>query len=217
MLAQDQSPRFRALSLLSAIALLSACNESTAPQEPTSRAADTTTSEKIVRASFTDDGAVRQPVGYREWVYVGTPLTPNALNGGEAPFPEFHNVYVEPSAFAAFSATGEWPDGTQIVKELTTVRNNKNDPANGSSAEVSGVGYFQGEFAGLELTVKDSQRFADEPGNWAYFSFGHKAPPYADTAEAFPTDSCNSCHDANAETDFVFTQFYPVLRDAAPN
>ena len=170
----------------------------------------------IVRASFTDEGAARQPTGYREWVYVGTPLTPNALNGGEAPFPEFHNVYVEPTAFAVFSETGEWPDGTQIVKELTTVRDNDNNPANGSSSEVSGVGYFQGEFSGLELTVKDASRFADEPGNWAYFSFGHNAPPYAETAEAFPTESCNACHEASAETDFVFTQFYPVLRAAKP-
>jgi len=171
-------------------------------------------SAEVVRASFTDDGAALQPTGYREWVYVGTPLTPNALNGGEAPFPEFHNVYVEPGAYAAFGATGEWPDGTQIVKELVTVRDNANNPENGSSAEVSGVGYFQGDFVGLELTVKDATRYADEPGNWAYFSFGHKPPPYEATAEAFPTQSCNSCHEASAETDFVFTQFYPVLRAA---
>ncbi len=203
------------------VAALSACG--TSPSTHSAASSETATSDPaggpaggIVRASFTAEGAARQPVGYREWVYVGTPLTPNALNDGEAPFPEFHNVYVEPTAFAAFSETGEWPDGTQIVKELAMVRENNNNPDNGSSAEVSGVGYFQGEFAGLELTVKDASRFADEPGNWAYFSFGHNAPPYAETAEAFPTESCNSCHEASAETDFVFTQFYPVLRAANP-
>ncbi len=169
----------------------------------------------VVRAVFNDDGSVNQPVGWREWVFIGAPLTPNALNGGEAPFPEFHNVYIEPGAFAVYSATGEFPEGTQIAKELTTVRDNNNAP-NGSSQEVSGVGYMQGEFSGLELTVKDNTRFKNEPGGWAYFSFGHQSPPYEKTATAMPADSCNACHAANAETDFVFTQFYPVLRDAKP-
>ncbi|WP_430417458.1 cytochrome P460 family protein [Parasphingorhabdus sp.] len=171
-------------------------------------------SSEIVHASFNEDGSVNQPDGWREWVFVGAPLTPNALNGGEAPFPEFHNVYIEPSAYAAYSATGEFPEGTQIAKELTTVREN-NNAENGSSQEVSGVGYFQGEFSGLELTVKDNQRFKDEPGGWAYFSFGHSTP-YGKTATAMPTDSCNACHAASADDDFVFTQFYPVLRDAKP-
>lgn len=166
------------------------------------------------QAKFTSAGAVQAPTDYREWVYVGTPLTPNALNGGAAPFPEFHNVYVEPAAYKHYEKTGEWADGTQIAKELTLVREHDN-AENGSAAEVSGVGYFQGEFSGLELAVKDSKRFADEPGNWAYFSFGHKAPPYEKTAEAFPAAACNACHEASADTDFVFTQFYPVLRAAA--
>ena len=47
-----------------------------------------------------------------------------------------------------------------------------------------------------------------------YFSFGHKTPPYAKTAKAFPAESCNACHEASAADDFVFTQFYPVLRAA---
>ena len=211
------APRILSTVTLAALAAagLAACDSGPVVTDSPGASA-TAKSSSIVRASFTDEGAALQPTGYREWVYVGTPLTPNALNGGEAPFPEFHNVYVEPSAFAAFEASGEWPDGTQIVKELVLVRDNQNNPENGSSTEVSGVGYFQGEFAGLELTVKDATRYADEPGNWAYFSFGHKAPPYEATAEAFPTESCNSCHEGSAETDFVFTQFYPVLRAAMP-
>jgi len=167
----------------------------------------------IAQAEFNDDGSVKQPVGWRKWVFVGAPLTPNALNGGAAPFPEYHNVYVEPSAFAAYEATGEWPEGTQIAKELTLVYQNNNDEV-GASTEVSGRGFQQGEFSGLELTVKDSARFPEMPGGWAYFSFGHKPQPYEAQAMAFPAESCNACHAANAADDFVFTQFYPVLRAA---
>ena len=83
----------------------------------------------------------------------------------------------------------------------------------GSTKATSGKGYFMGEFSGLEITIKDSRRFADEPGYWAYFSFGHSYP-LADSAQAFPTAACNGCHAASAADDFVFTQYYPVLRAA---
>ena len=38
------------------------------------------------------DGQLERPTGYREWVYVGTPVTPNDLNDGKAAWPEQHNV-----------------------------------------------------------------------------------------------------------------------------
>ena len=53
-------------------------------------------------AEFTPDGKMKLPTGYREWVFLGSPLTPNALNGGKASFPEFHDVYVERSNFDAY-------------------------------------------------------------------------------------------------------------------
>ena len=180
----------------------------------TTKAAD----DKVMAATFTNDGQVMIPQDWRQWVFIGTPLTPNALNDGKAPFPEFHNVYIEPTAFAHWQKTGTFPNGTQIAKELVLVRQKDKDEMNadGSTGEVSGVGYFQGEFAGLELTVKDTARYPDEPGGWVYFSFGHNTPPYADTAKAFPTEACNACHEASAADDFVFTQIYPVLRAAKP-
>jgi hypothetical protein len=50
------------------------------------------------------------------------------------------------------------------------------------------------------------------PGGWTFFSFGHHKPPYAKQANAFPAEICNACHEASAETDYVFSQFHPVLR-----
>jgi len=158
----------------------------------------------LPKPTYDEKGHVNRPVKYRQWVYVGTPLTPNKLNPPEAAFPEFHNVYIHPSDFEHWQNTGTFPDGTVIVKELVLV---------GSEQAVSGNGFFMGEFVGLEATIKDSKRFKDEPGHWAYFSWGH-AYPLADTAAAFPTASCNSCHEASAAEDFVFTQYYPVLRAA---
>lgn len=157
-------------------------------------------------AMFNDQGELVRPEGYREWIYVGTPVTPNELNKGKAPFPEFHNVYIDPESYKEYKKTGKFRDGTILVKELVSV---------GKKKASSGRGYFMGEFIGLEATVKDSKRFPDEPGNWAYFSYGHKYP-LASTAKAHPAASCNICHETTADEDWVFTQFYPVLRAAKP-
>jgi len=42
---------------------------------------------KMAAVEFSPDGKLKRPVGYRNWVYVGTPVTPNDLNDGEARFP----------------------------------------------------------------------------------------------------------------------------------
>jgi len=150
---------------------------------------------------FDASGALMMPKRYREWVFVGGPVTPNDMNEGKAAFPEFHDVYIDRTSYHAYKMTGKFPDGTILVKELVSV---------GTKKAASGNGYFPGEFNGIAATVKDSKRFPKEPGNWAYFSFGAGKT----TAEALPTASCNKCHQDNAAGDWVFTQFYPVLRAA---
>jgi hypothetical protein len=165
----------------------------------------TASAQDFPKPTYDADGKLNRPdVSYREWVFVGTPLTPNELNPPEAPFPEFHNVYIHPDDFKHWKNTGTFQDGTVIIKELITV---------GSKQAVSGNGYFMGEFAGLEATIKDSKRFKNEPGYWAYFTFGHSYP-LADKSQAFPSAACNACHESSAADDFVFTQYYPVLRAA---
>jgi hypothetical protein len=64
---------------------------------------------------------------------------------------------------------------------------------------MSGNGYFQGEFTGLEHSVKDSKRFPKEAKGWAYFSFGHKYP-LAKQAPLRPIASCAECHVAKQVT-----------------
>lgn len=150
------------------------------------------------------NGKLDRPTGYREWVYVGTPLTPNDLNDGKAAFPEFHNVYIDPDSWAHWKKHGEFRENTILIKELVGV---------GSKAAVSGLGYFMGDFVGLEATIKSKKLYPNEPGNWAYFSFStpdHKT--LNKTAKQFPASACNACHQNSAADDFVFTQYYPILR-----
>lgn len=152
---------------------------------------------------FNGERQLKQPSNWREWVFVGSPVTPNDMNGGKAPFPEFHNVYVNPKAYREYSKTGRFPDGTMMAKELVSV---------GTKAASSGKGYFQGEFLGLEVALKDSKKYAAD-GGWAFFSFS-RPDGLKESADAFPGETCAACHQANAGDDLVFTQYYPVLRAA---
>ncbi len=113
---------------------------------------------------------------------------------------------MDPDSFSHYERTGEFRDGAVMVKELVGV---------GAREATTGKGYFMGDFVGLEVPIKDSKRFKDEPGSWAYFSFGHKLPLKAEAAKNAAA-SCNECHQNSAAKDFVFRQFYPVLRASAP-
>jgi hypothetical protein len=157
---------------------------------------------------WTGQGELVLPADFHYWVFLGAPLTPHALNGGNAGFPEYHNVYVQSQAFAAYRDTGKWPEGTIMLKELQLTHPATH--ADGSSLEASGRGYFPAALNGIDISVRDSSRFKDTNG-WGFFNFGHHAPPYEKTASLQPAEACASCHMANA-TDMVFSKFYlPIL------
>ena len=161
-------------------------------------------------AVFNPDGTMQLPTGFRRWVFVGAPLTPNALNDGKANFPEYHHVYIEQKNVDAYLKTGEFPEGTVIVKELTRVLN----PTfpDGSRKEPSGRGYFNGAYNGIDMSIKDSKRF-EKTNGWGYYTFGHHPEPCEATAEKKSVAECAGCHLANvAKTDMTYVQFYPVLR-----
>jgi len=172
---------------------------------------------------YTASGELKLPPNeiWREWVFVGDPLTPIALNGGKAcpepntsssgpctGFPEYHNVYIDPGSYAIYKKTNAFPDGTIFFKELQlTLPPAEN--ADGSRTEPSGRGYFPGAFNGADVTVKDSKRFA-ATGGWGYFNFNHHEPK-APTATVKPKEECAYCHIASAKKDEVWTQFYRLL------
>ena len=172
---------------------------------------------------FNADGTAQVPTGFRKWVFVGSPLTPEGLNDGKyncnaagtnctrSNFPEYHHVYIEQKNVDAYLKTGEFPEGTVIVKELTRVLNPTFPDS--SRKEPSGRGYFNGAYNGIDMSIKDSKRFAKTNG-WGFFTFGHHPMPYEKTSAERPASECAGCHIANvANTDMTWIQFYPLLRD----
>src|SRR4029077_7400448 len=129
--------------------------------------AERETSERYL-PEYTTAGDLILPKNFEKWVYVGSPLTPNALNGGKANFPEFHNVYMQPWAYEEYQKTNVFPEGTIMFKELQLTL--PGQFPDGSRTEPSGRGYFPGKLNGADVTVKDSKRYADT-GGWGYYNF----------------------------------------------
>jgi hypothetical protein len=201
----------KSASMIAAAALAvagSGCGRSVMKSESGRSAAQTASSSGRYLPEYLPDGQLVLPKNWRSWVFVGAPLTPNALNNGNASFPEFHNVYIEPGSYAIYKRTGVFPEGTILFKELQLTLPPFEFP-DGSRTEPSGRGYFGGPFNGADVGVKDTKRYADT-GGWGYYNFHHYEPKAA-SAKVRPKDECASCHMANAKKDDVWTQFYPLL------
>jgi hypothetical protein len=97
-------------------------------------------------------------------------------------------VYVDPAGYAEYEKTGTFPERTVIVLKRT-----RSDAANDPHGDFS-------------VSVKDSSRFE---GGWGFFDLSGKSK-----AEAASGGTCQPCHREKAQTDHVFTQFYPGLRSA---
>jgi hypothetical protein len=146
-----------------------------------------------------------RPVEYREWVFVGSSRGLSYAQNPPASTPTnemYHNVYIKPEAYREFAKSGKFPEGTVLAMEMASSDIKREPGLQGS---------YEKDFMGLEVAVKDSARFE---GGWAYFNFSNgMGSAYKDKAEPFPASAgCVACHKANAATDNVFTQFYPVLR-----
>jgi hypothetical protein len=157
-------------------------------------------------ATFEGRNTLLRPDRYREWVFVGSSLsldysvahTTKKNSASES----FHNVYVNPAAYREYAKNGTFPEGTVMVLEKIRSEINKGPELRGA---------YEKDFIALEVSVKDSNRF---DGGWGFFDFTDNEGKIKPKAQALPDGTCRFCHEARAETDHVFTQFYPVLRAA---
>jgi hypothetical protein len=164
--------------------------------------------DRMAKPEYNLEGELIRPEGYREWVFVGASYGMGYTEPG-AQQPEkpkfFHNVYIQPEAYRTYVQTGRFPDKTMLVME-------KARPA--TQASINRQGMFQDEFAGIEVALKDTERF---PEKWAYFIFFNSKGEPLRSAKPFPKESCWSCHNQHGAVDNVFVQFYPVLKAARPS
>lgn len=156
-------------------------------------------------ARFSEGGKLMLPENWREWVFIGSPTSPDSMNNGEAYMPGFKYVYIDPDSFAHWKKTGTFRTGTMIVQERLKVV---------EAEYINNRALIPGDYLGLSAMVKDAERYPDSI--WGFFSFGR--PPYGEQVpEIGSMDElgCAGCH-YHADQDWVFTRFYPVLQAAKP-
>lgn len=136
-----------------------------------------------------------------EWESLGT----FAIQGEDG-VEEIHNVYAKPGTINAFQTDGAFPDGAVLVKEVRAAASGQL-----STGDVA----WNGDAKLWFVMVKDRKnRFPENPlwakeWGWALYL---AEDPAINVARDFHVD-CSACHLPAKETEWVYTQGYPVLRD----
>lgn len=167
---------------------------------------------------YTADGQLKVPVGFETWVFVGSNLAlgykdelkeTTRLEAARANQQQFHNIYINPEAYAYFVANKEFPDKTVLVMDVFTAPD-RDDPNN-----VLTAGFYNGKQIGLQVAVKNLNRPDGKTTPWAYYTLMNPfepSPVLKPSAKAHEDSECYDCHKAHAHPDNVWVQFYPTLR-----
>ena len=147
-------------------------------------------------------GNISFPKGFRtSMVHLGSWFVPEGGASG------FHDVYTEKASVEAYKATGEFPDGATLVKELRSAKA-------GDYSTGQGVSHATGSVKQWFVMIKDGKgRFAKsalwgDGWGWALFKPDDAGRNVATDYKA----ECLGCHVPAKKTDWVYTEAYPTLR-----
>jgi hypothetical protein len=150
--------------------------------------------------AYTEDGQLKFPANYREWVFLTSGIdmsyNPQATAASHS---MFDNVFVNPSAYKAFQETGRWPDKTMLVLESRGAEGNSSINKRGHTQSADVMGF--------EVHVKDTSL----AGGWGFYGFDNTVSAKLIKRPA----GCYSCHEEHAAVDTTFVQFYPTLLELA--
>jgi hypothetical protein len=171
---------------------------------------------------YAPNGDLLMPVGFETWVFVGSNIgmayrqglpAMTAREATRADAPRFHNVYLNPEAYAHFRATRQFPEPTILVMENFAA-------ADKEPQGILSAGQYNGERVGLEVAVKNSNP-PDRQNTtvpWAYYVMTDPNDPskVLPSSGAFGDAACARCHRQHASMDNVWVQFYPTLKKLLP-
>ena len=118
---------------------------------------------------------------------------------------EMHNVFASPGSISTYRKTGKWKDGTVLVKEVYATK---------TGSMTTGTVSHADQLKGWFVMVKDGK--GSHPGDklwgdgwgWSWFD---ATKPTQTTSTDYRTD-CQGCHIPAKNTDWIYTQGYPVLK-----
>ena len=156
------------------------------------------------------EGKISLPLEFRRtWTFLGTwsiansDVAPSSAASGHGAA-GLHNVYVQPDAVTAYRKTGEFPDGTVLVKELLKAS---------TGSMTTGTVSWGKEVEGWFVMVKDRHnRFPDHNlwgDGWGWVVFNSSDPDKAVTT-SYKTE-CMGCHIPARKNDWIYVNGYPIL------
>ncbi|MAA65589.1 MAG: cytochrome C [Alteromonadaceae bacterium] len=155
-----------------------------------------------------DEGNISRPHGYRQnYSHLGSWFVKDDEN---ASGPGVHDVYANPAAVTAYRKTGEWPDGTVLVKEVNGIEKGQ---------KTTGMARWAGETGVWFVMIKDSKnRFPDNAawgGGWGWALFDQDSPETSltKTWKGDGFNNCYGCHLPAKKTDWVYVEGYPTLKN----
>ena len=118
---------------------------------------------------------------------------------------QMHEVYASPGAIAAYAKSGDFPDGTVLVKEVYATATEPMTTGTVSRA-LSLKGWF--------VMVRDvrgahpGDRLWGDGWGWSWFD---AADPARTTSSDYTSD-CRGCHIPAQATHWIYVEGYPALR-----
>ncbi len=142
-----------------------------------------------VFAGEKQESQVQYPEGYRQWTHVKSMV----IQKGHPLYDSFggiHHIYANQSALKAMKSGKPFPEGSVLIFDLLEAKEQNNAIVEGSRKVVG-------------VMEKDAKKFS-ETGGWGFEGFK------GDTKERAVTDpknACFNCHEAQKNTDYVFSTY----------
>jgi len=145
-------------------------------------------------------GNIRKPPGYRDRYQALGTFTVVGPKGGA----EMHYTYASPGTAEYYRKTGQFADGTVLVKEVFGTDH---------GAMTTGDAQWAGRTKVWFVMIKDEKgRYSNNPlwgDGWGWALYNSEAPD-KQIATDYKKD-CLGCHIPARGTDWVYVQGYPVL------
>jgi hypothetical protein len=188
---------------IASILALQGCSKKVAEQAPGIVAAAEAAVPPTGAAASDAAGNIRVPPGYREtYAFLGTWAVAGDDGSGDK---QMHVVYASPGTAEAYKASGHFPDGAVLVKEVY---------AGTTQPMTTGTVSHEGQLKGWFVMVRDSRN--SHQGNklwgdgWGWSWFDADKP--TKTSSTDYTADCKGCHVPAQSTDWIYTSGYPPLR-----
>jgi len=156
-----------------------------------------------------DKGGISRPTDFRDnWEFLGAWVVPELPDGKKTDGYGFHDVFANPGTAEGYKKGGnKFPDGTVLVKEVRSI--------NSGSFTTGPKVFYVGENILWFVMIKDEKgRFPDNPNwgdgwGWALY---YANDPSKNVSTDYKKD-CIGCHIPAKQTDWVYIQAYPTLKN----